>query len=57
MFVAEYLGYEIAENYECIHFSNGLIVDVYKGDYIIKLGEVITKQNIKQKTEQNSSKI
>ena len=45
-FIAEYLGYETIKQHECIRYSNGLVVDVYKGDIAIKIGKILHKGNL-----------
>lgn len=46
-FVCEYLGFEICTRQFTDVYSNGFEVEVYAGDYIIKLGKVLHKGNIK----------
>jgi len=46
-FLADYKGFEISPCDQTIKFSNDLIVKVKKGDYIIILGSVFYKANLK----------
>jgi len=42
-FIAEYLGFTIADDSFFKAYSNGLLVDVMQGDFIIQVGEIISK--------------
>lgn len=48
MFCVDFIGFEIAQAKQTIKYSNGLVVVVEKGDFIIKLGSVFFKSNIKK---------
>lgn len=46
-FIAKYLGFIRTHSDTSITYSNGLIVNVEEGDYIIHLGEIIETGNLK----------
>jgi len=45
-FITEYKGYYISEEFKDVNYSNGLMVTISEGDYIIKLGDIIERGNI-----------
>jgi CRISPR/Cas system-associated endonuclease/helicase Cas3 len=45
-FIAEYYGFKISSFNQSIEYSNGLIVNVGRGDIIISLGEIIETGNL-----------
>ena len=45
-FIVQFLGYQIETKSHTIKYSNGLTVNVTKGDYSITLGEIVEKGNI-----------
>ncbi len=42
-FVADFLHWKVNQAYHKVEYSNGLIVEVEKGDVIIKLGQIIER--------------
>jgi hypothetical protein len=44
-FVCEFLYFFKSSEIENIQFSNGLVVDVERGDFVIALGEIIEKSD------------
>lgn len=47
-FKVEYNGYSIASIAYVYHYSNGLVVFVLPGDYVISLGKIIDSGNLKR---------
>ncbi len=45
-FVAEYQGFYIQNDIEEVCYTNGLIVTIYKGDFVISLGKIIESGNL-----------
>ena len=51
-FICEYKGFEISNKPETINLENSKI-EVEEGTYMIKLGKIIEKGNVKKPTTQN----
>ncbi len=47
-FLVDFKGFRVSQVKQTIKFSNGLLVEVEKGDFIIELGAVFYKLNIKK---------
>lgn len=44
-FIVEYKGFFQSEIYAKIPFSNGLIVSIEPGDYVLKLGKILKREH------------
>jgi hypothetical protein len=47
-FIAKYLGFYRTHQDSTKTFSNGLVVEIKDGDFIIQLGEIVQKGNLNQ---------